>query len=166
MIAAASQTLAELIAEEVTQVSLEQISFAHPRLWQKNSPGLNLYCYNVQESGQPSNSESNSECRWFDLTFLVSVADYTTLGEQKMLSEVLGMLSQYPLLPNTVLDRTLQGYGTVNMKVFTQAMAESILFWAVLCAPFQLALHVTLTVPYPLPNQAVLLSHQKLRITN
>ena len=155
MIAAASQTLAELIAEELTQVSLEQISFTHPRLWQKDSPGLNLYCYNVQES----DLSRSSDCRWFDLTFLVSVADYTSLGEQKLLSEVLGMLSQHPLLPNTVLDRTLQGYGTVNMRVFTQAMAESILFWAVLCAPFQLAIHVTLTVPYPLPNQAVLLSN-------
>ena len=154
MIAAASQTLAELLAQGLTQVSPEQISFAHPRLWQKGSPGLNLYCYNVQEA-----SGKSPDCRWFDLTFLVSVADYTNLGEQKLLSEVLGTLSQYPFLPNSVLDRTLQGYGTVNMKVFTQATAESILFWAVLCAPFQLALHVTLTVPYPLPSQAVLLSN-------
>ncbi|HEY9906434.1 MAG TPA: Pvc16 family protein, partial [Thermosynechococcaceae cyanobacterium] len=114
MIAAASQTLAELLAQGLTQVSPKQISFAHPRLWQKDGPGLNLYCYNVQES----ESIENSDCRWFDLTFLVSVADYTSLGEQKLLSEVLGTLSQYPLLPNAVLDRTLQGYGAVNMKVF------------------------------------------------
>lgn len=154
MIAAASQTLAELLAQGITQVSPEQISFAHPRLWQKDKPGLNLYCYQIQEAEvtKPLN------CRWFDLTFLVSVTDHTHLGEQNLLSEALGTLSQYSLLPPTVLDRSLQGYGAVQIKVFTQSTAESILFWAVLSAPFQLALHVTLTVPYPLPSQAVLVS--------
>jgi len=154
MIAAASQTLAGLLAQGLAQISPEQISFEHPRLWQKQKPGLNLYCYHVQEADRVR----SATCHWFDLTFLVSVTDYTSLGEQSLLSDVLVMLSQYQLLPDAVLDRTLRGYGSVGMRVFTQAPDEDIRFWTVLRAPFQLALHVTLTVPSQLPNHAVLVS--------
>lgn len=152
MIAAASQTLAGLLAQGLAQITPEQISFVHPRLWQRNQPGLNLYCYHVQES----DLDEGSGCRWFDLTFLVSVTDYTSLGEQTLFSNALIMLSQYQLLPDMVLDRALRGQGAVRMRVFTQAPAESVLFWAVLSAPLQLALHVTLTVPCQIPNQVVL----------
>lgn len=154
MISAASQTLAGLLAQGLSQIAPEHISFAHPRMWQKDKPGLNLYCYHVQET----DLTQSSGCRWYDLTFLISATDYTNLGEQNLLSDALVMLSQYQRLPDAVLDRTLQGHGSVQMRVFTQAPAESILFWNVLCAPFQLALHVTLTVPYHLPSQAVLTS--------
>lgn len=152
MIAAASQTLARLLAQGLAQISQEQISFVHPRAWQRETPGLNLYCYHVQEA----NLATGSGYRWFDLTFLVSVNDYTSLGEQTLLSNALVILSQYQRLPDAVLDHTLRGYGAVQMRVFAQAPAESILFWTVLHAPFQLALHVTLTVPCHLPSQAVL----------
>jgi Pvc16 N-terminal domain len=100
----------------------------------------------------------SSDRRWFDLTFLISVADHTSLGEQSLLSEVLVMLSQHQRLPDAILDRTFQGYGAIQLRCFTQAPAEDIRFWSVMCAPLQLALHVTLTVPYPLPSQAVLAS--------
>jgi hypothetical protein len=153
MIAAASKTLAGLFAQELARISQEQISFEHPRSWQQEKPGLNLYCYHVQEA----EFGEKSGCRWLDLTFLVSVTDYTRLGEQNLLSEVLVMLSQYQLLPDAVLDYSLRGYGAVRMKVVTQPPTDSILFWTVLCVPMQLALHVTLTVPYHLPNQAVLI---------
>ncbi|MBM0744548.1 DUF4255 domain-containing protein [Phormidium sp. CLA17] len=153
MISAASQTLAGLIAQEMSQISKEQISFEHPRLWQKGKPGLNLYCYHVQEIDHLR----SSDCRWFDLTFLVSVADYTSLGEQDLLSNVLAMLSQHQSLPDAVLDRTLCGGGAIRLRFFPQALAESIQFWAVLCTPLQLALHVTLTVPYLPLNQVALM---------
>lgn len=146
MISAASQTLAGLLAGELAQISPEQISFEHPRLWQRDQPGLNLYCYHVQET-EPI---EDSSCRWFELMFLVSVADFTRLGEQSLLFDVLAMLSQYQRLPDAVLERTLRGYGSVQMRVFTQAPAESITFWTVLCTPLQLSLHVALTVPSPL----------------
>lgn len=154
MISAASQTLAELLTQELAQISQEQISFEHPRLWQKGKPGLNLYCYHVQEV----NWVKNSSCRWFELTFLISATDHTSLGEQNLLSNVLVMLSQYQSLPDAVLDRTLRGRGSVGLRVFTQALAEDVQFWAVLCTPLQLALHVTLTVPYPALRQAGLVS--------
>lgn len=93
--------------------------------------------------------------RWFNLTFLISVVDHTSLGEQNLLSQVLVMLSQYQRLPASLLDDPLQGYGSIQMRIFTQSPAESILFWNVLCTPLKLALHVTLTVPY-LPDQALL----------
>jgi len=154
MIAAASQTLAGLLAQRLAQISPEQISFEHPSAWQKKKPGLNLYCYHVQETDRME----SSACQWFDLTFLVSVTDYTSLGEQSLLSDTLVMLSQYQRLPDAVLDRTLRGYGSVGIRVFTQAPAEDIQFWTVLRAPFQLALHVTLTVPNPISNHVVLVS--------
>ncbi|MDX2228481.1 MAG: Pvc16 family protein [Leptolyngbyaceae cyanobacterium bins.349] len=154
MISAASQTLAELLTQELAQISQEQISFEHPRLWQKDKPGLNLYCYHVQEV----DCVTNSNQRWFELTFLISATDYTSLGEQSLLSNVLMRLSQYPSLPEAVLDQSLRGFGAVGMRVFTQALAEDVQFWAVLRTPLQLALHVTLTVPYPMLRQAGLVS--------
>ncbi len=147
MIVAASLTLARLLSQGLTQISPEQISFEHPRLWQKHKPGLNLYCYHVQEA----EGDRSSSCRWFDLTFLVSVADYTCLGEQHLLSDILVILSQYQLLPDGVLDHTLRGNGAIRMRFFAQAPTENIQFWTVLCVPLQLALHVTLTVPYRVP---------------
>jgi hypothetical protein len=154
MISAASQTLAEWLAQELAPISQEQISFEHPRLWQKDKPGLNLYCYRIQEVDR----EKQTNYRWFELTFLISAADYTTLGEQHLLSRVLTMLSQYQFLPDSILDCTLRGCGTVGVRVVTQAPAEDLQFWTVLCAPFQLALHVSLTVPYPILQQVELVS--------
>ncbi len=154
MISAASQTLAGLLTQELSQISQEQISFEHPRLWQKDKPSLNLYCYHVQEVDRVK----NSSYRWFELTFLISVTDHTSLGAQNLLSRVLVLLLQYQSLPDAVLDRTLQGCGSVNIRVFTQALTEDVQFWTVLCTPLQLALHVTLTVPYPKLRQAELAS--------
>lgn len=152
MIAATSRMLANLLSRELAQISQEDISFEHPRIQQSHKPGLNLYCYHVQEV------ESNrvASCRWFELTFLISVTDHTRLGEQNLLSDVFTMLSQYEQLPNTFLDRTLQGYGSVRMRICNQALTENILLWTVLHAPLQSALHVTLTVPYYLPHQVTL----------
>ncbi len=152
MIVAASRTLAGLLARELAQISQEHISFEHPRVWQGTRPGLNLYCYHVQEV----EGDRGSRYRWFDLSFLISVTDHTRLGEQNLLSEALLRLSQYQQLPDTCLDRTLQGHGSVAIRVFTQAPTESFLLWNVLCAPLQLALHVTLTVPCQLPDQVAL----------
>jgi Pvc16 N-terminal domain len=154
MIPAASYTLARLLTQGLAQIDSEHISFEHPRLWQRDKPGLNLYCYHMQET-DPLRSYDR---RWFDLTFLISVADHTSLGEQSLLSDVLVMLSQHQRLPDAILDRTLQGYGAIQLRCFTQAPAEDIQFWSVMCVPLQLALHVTLTVPYPLPSQTVLAS--------
>jgi hypothetical protein len=149
MIAATSRTLAELVSRELAQISQEDISFEHPRIQQNRKPGLNLYCYHVQEV----ESERAASCRWFALTFLISVTDYTRLGEQNLLSNVFVILSQYEQLPDTLLDQALQGYGAVQMRVCTQALTENILLWTVLRAPLQSALHVTLTVPQYLPHQ-------------
>ncbi|MBD2123522.1 Pvc16 family protein [Trichocoleus sp. FACHB-262] len=152
MIAATSRTLAELLSRELAQISQEDISFEHPRIRRSYRPGLNLYCYHVQEV----ELHQADSCRWFNLTFLVSVIDHTRLGEQNLLSNVFVMLSQYEQLPDTFLDCTLQGYGAVQIRVCTQAPTESSLLWTVLCAPLQSALHVTLTVPYYLPQQVTL----------
>lgn len=153
MISAASQTLARVLAQGLAQISQEQISFEHPQLWRRDEPGLNLYCYHVQHTERME----HSDCHWFDLTFLVGVTHYTRLGEQNLFSDVLVLLSHNQRLPDALLDRTLRGYGALQMRVFTQAPAENVVLWTVLRAPLQLALHVTLTVPYPLSHQPVLL---------
>jgi hypothetical protein len=154
MISEASQTLAGLLTQELAQISQEQISFEHPRLWQKDKPGLNLYCYHIQEV----DCVNNSDCRWFELTFLISATDHTCLGAQCLLSNVLARLLQYQSLPDAVLGRTLRGCEAVGMRVFTQALAEDVQFWSVLSTPLQLALHVTLTIPYPMLRQVGLVS--------
>jgi hypothetical protein len=48
MIATASQALATLFTQQLSRIAQEQILFEHPRLWQRQQPGLNLYCDHVQ----------------------------------------------------------------------------------------------------------------------
>ncbi|MEO0457814.1 MAG: Pvc16 family protein [Cyanobacteria bacterium P01_A01_bin.114] len=165
MISAATQTLADFIANGIALVSKDRISFEHPRMQHKGKPALNLYCYRVQASGwnhllnPPDNSrvstlpeiESSTEtkvCQWFDLTFLVSVSDHTALAEQHLLSEVLAMLSGYPSLPEEFLSPLLRGQGQLPMTVSTEAVMDTLLLWQVLRTPLRLALHVTITVPF------------------
>lgn len=172
MISAATQTLADFIASGIAPIRKEQISFRHPRMQHKNIPALNLYCYRV-EASEWNNSSSQSfsrtsahvdreyvpirndkethsqlVCQWFELTFLISVSSHTALAEQHVLSEILAMCSSYCFLPEEFLSPLLRGQGQLPMKVSTEAVPDNLLFWQVLRTPLQLALHVTITVPF------------------
>jgi hypothetical protein len=169
MISATTQTLAELLSRELSTIGTEQISFNHPILSHFGYPGLNVYCYHVQtrytEGSIPaindvcneSTDESTSSLldsspdsgvsQWFDLSFLISVSDYTALGEQYLLSEVFAIVSNYKFLPEEVLAPELQGRGLLPMRVFSNEWSDIVMLWNVLCAPLRPALQVKITVP-------------------
>lgn len=168
MISVATQTLADFITSGIPLINKEQVIFDHPRVAQDHKPALNLYCYRVQvsdwnqtvsspgvrgyspsptlNSRKPVSAASVSQ--WFDLTFLVSVSDHTTLSEQHLLSELLAMLSSYQFLPDEFLSPLLRGQGVLPMTVSTEGVIDTALLWQVLRMPLRLALHVTLTVPF------------------
>lgn len=164
MIPAATQTLAEFLASGLARIGRGHISFDHPQVLQKQKPCLNLYCYHIQASHRPNpelarsprgslhngfeaQPASSLACQWFDLTFLVSVSDYTPLGEQHLLSDILTMMASYEFLPDQVIAPGLRGQGVLPIRVSTQGSVEDFMLWRVLQAPLRLALHITITVP-------------------
>jgi hypothetical protein len=146
MISAATQTLAEFFAKSLARLGRGDISFDHPQVFRSQGPCLNLYCYRIQGCPQPAGADVQ-DCRWFNLTFLVSASDHTSLGEQNLLSEVLETLQRSPCLPDQVIEPCLRGQGALAVRVSTQAAIDDLLLWKVLQTPLKLALHVTMTVP-------------------
>ncbi len=173
MISATTQALAEFLSRELSTIDTEQISFNHPMLSHLDYPGLNVYCYHVQaRRGKPSmpvpdNSstqtwEANDPLaaapspdvgavqgvsQWFDLSFLISVNDYTALGEQYLLSEIISVLSNRNSLPEEILAPELQGRGALPLRVSDHEWSDTVKLWDVLCAPLRPALQVRITVP-------------------
>ncbi|MEB3210442.1 MAG: Pvc16 family protein [Leptolyngbyaceae bacterium] len=182
MISAITQTLAEFLSRELSTIDTEQISFNHPMLTRSDNPGLNVYCYHVQirktnppvQTNDPPPSQAwemdhplavtlspdfatpPNHAQWFDVSFLISVSDYTTLGEQYLLSEVLNILSSYDALPEEVLAPELKGQGSLPIQVSNNEWTETVRLWNVLCAPLRPALQVRITVPsqrpFPVPS--------------
>lgn len=173
MISATTQALAEFLSRELSTIDTEQISFNHPMLSHPDHPGLNVYCYHVQarqtQSSAPAGDHSCDDsweappllavapsheattsqgaAQWFDLSFLISVSDYTALGEQYLLSELFKILSRYDVLPEEVLAPELKGQGSLQIRVSNQEWSETVRLWNVLCAPLRPALQVRVTVP-------------------
>lgn len=188
MISATTQTLAELLARDLSVIGKEQISFHHPQTNLIGHPGLNLYCYHIQASPRkplfsssvlppllstsaavsPANYLAHTQANIsaspnqthplprFDLSFLISATDYTTLGEQHLLSEVLGIISNYECLPDEVIVPELKGLGILPIRVFNTGWADAIQLWNVLCAPLRPALQVNITVPFLTSHHRVL----------
>jgi hypothetical protein len=154
MIFAATQSLAEFLSSGIPLIEKGQISFEHPQVLRGNLPCLNLYCYHIQKSRNAyqlsSTTESGtslSDYQWFDLTFLVSLADHTALGEQHLLSDVLSLFSSYEFLPEQVIAPGLQGLGSLPICISNQAIGETVTLWQVLQTPLRLSVHITLTIP-------------------
>ncbi|MBE9062413.1 Pvc16 family protein [cf. Phormidesmis sp. LEGE 11477] len=164
MISAASQTLADFVVSRVPLINKEQISFEHPRMQSKDTPTLNLYCYQVRSSrwghflGPQRCSRTaaiarldflskRGASRWFDLTYLVSAFGHTTLAEQQLLSEVLAVFLDHCYLPEDLISPLLKGQGQLPIAISTEAVPDNLLLWQVLGTPLRLALHIKLTVP-------------------
>ncbi|MGB5968367.1 MAG: DUF4255 domain-containing protein [Spirulinaceae cyanobacterium] len=156
MINTVTQTLAEILAEGSPSITTEQIDFERPAaLEQYFSPRLNLYCYDIRENtkvnyaGQAKESNADQDCSfiWFDLSFLITAWDRTTLGEQHLLSEALSLLGNYRSLPEELLAPGLQGRGSLPLKVSAQEIKDTATFWSALGVPLRPALYVTVTVP-------------------
>jgi Pvc16 N-terminal domain len=157
MIPAATQTLAEILAGGISLLSTEQIDFNHPGVEQSLSPRLNLYCYNIRENvdKQHSNCQHSADQgiphlhtpRWFDVSFLVSAWDFTSLGEQRLLSEALILLLHHHSLREEVLAPALRGHGELSMTVSAIHPIDAAALWNALGVPLRPALYVTLTIP-------------------
>ncbi|MBE9206278.1 DUF4255 domain-containing protein [Nostoc sp. LEGE 06077] len=165
MIPAATQTLAKILAGGISLLSTEQIDFNHPGVEQNINPRLNLYCYNIQESvdKQQSNCQQAADKRklvlftprWFDVSFLVSAWDFTSLGEQRLLSEALILLLHHHSLREEVLAPTLRGHGELAMTVCAIHPLDAAALWNALGVPLRPALYVTLTIPLNLESYSV-----------
>lgn len=150
MIPAVAQTLAEVLVEGTSLISTEQIDFGHPSAQQNIRPGLNLYCYDLRECQDRRNLPPRSEireARWFDVSFLVSARNCTPLGEQRLLSEALTLLSYRSWLPAELLAPTLKGCGGLCITISTISPTDAVALWSALGAKLRLALYVTITVP-------------------
>lgn len=169
MISASTQTLATLLASNPLWVERETISFEHPQIARRSKPCLNVYCYHIQavsgdsrpaltQSYQQSyqqrekKSDRRDDCQWFELTFLLSVFDYTTLGEQHLFSTILSALSSCRAIPEDLLAPSLKGWGDLPLSVSTPNTENSLQLWKVLGAPIRLSLHVKLAVPASCSN--------------
>lgn len=162
MIPAVTQTLAEILSDGTSSITKDQIFFNHPKVDQEMAVGVNLYCYDVRESYscppqylsgeeesiQDIEAEQTKPLKWFDISFLVSVWDFTALGEQHLLSEVLMLLSRHSFLPIEYLSPVLQGYGRLPMRISTGRLMNPIELWHALGAPLRPALHVVVTIPF------------------
>lgn len=161
MIPAVAQTLAEILAGGTSLINTEQIDFSHPSVRQDVKPSLNLYCYSIQthyeQQGQSGAFEvcpdatdaiapSDHRPLWFDVSFLVSAWDYTALGEQRLLSEVLSLLSSHRFLPKKSLVPSLQG-RLLPIRVSAEGLADTVALWIALGVPLRPAIHITVTVP-------------------
>jgi Pvc16 N-terminal domain len=152
MILAATQSLAEFLSDALPLIEKGHISFEHPQVLQSDRPCLNLYCYHIQKSCKSYQSPLDAggqspRYQWFDLTFLVSIADHTALGEQHLLSNVVSLFSSYQFLPEQVIAPGLQGLGSLPVNIANQSIGETMTLWQVLRSPLRLSLHITLTIP-------------------
>jgi hypothetical protein len=152
MILAATQSLAEFLSDALPLIEKGHISFEHPQVLQSDRPCLNLYCYHIQKSCNSYQSPLDAggqspRYQWFDLTFLVSIADHTALGEQHLLSNVVSLFSSYQFLPEQVIAPGLQGLGSLPIGINNQTIGDTMALWQVLRSPLRLSLHITLTIP-------------------
>lgn len=115
-----------------------------------NSPSCSIH---TQSNTQLTSAQSQArESEWFDLSFLISATDYTTLGEQHLLSEVVMILSNYDYVPDEVVAPELRGLGLIPIRMFHPKWPDTLQLWNVLCAPLRPALQVNLTVPFVFSN--------------
>ncbi|YAF95395.1 MAG: Pvc16 family protein [Nodularia sp. CChRGM 3473] len=162
MIPAATQTLAKILASGISLLSTEQIDFNHPGVGQNVNPRLNLYCYNIRENVYIQQSGCRQSIKqgkprlaspkWFDVSFLVSAWDFTSLGEQRLLSEALILLLHHHSLREEVLAPALRGHGELSMTVSAVHPIDAAALWSALGVPLRPALYVTLTIPLNLQS--------------
>jgi hypothetical protein len=162
MIPAATQTLAGILTDGINLLCTEQIDLGHPsvvsNVGQDVSPRLNLYCYNIQESATLARSicqhpaelgiQPSLQTKWFDVFFLISAWDYTSLGEQRLLSEALILLLHHHSLREELLAPALRGHGGLTMTLSAVDPVEAAVLWNALGVPLRPALYVTLTIPF------------------
>lgn len=157
MITAVAQTLTELLSRGSPLLSTVQIDLSHPSKRVDVRPALSLYLYDLRQSMDENNVNGQQreaknrikrEVFWFDLSFLIIPWDWTSMGQQHLLSEILQLLLSYPMLPEENLDPQLQGYGDLAMSVAT-VIPDVTALWNALRVPLQPAIYITIKTPFP-----------------
>lgn len=163
MLVSILQTLAEILAGGTSLTSTKQIDFSRPgnRRNDDVGPVLNLYFYDIRGSkqGQPF---GQNECKlsqrmqtaspnwspsWFDVSFMITAWDHTSLGEHHLLSEALNLLLRHTSLQEELLAPGLRGYGNLSMTVADTPPIEIGILWSALSIPLRPALYLTVTAP-------------------
>lgn len=166
MIPAVSQTLAEILANGIPVIGLEQIDFNPPTMQRSVGPRMSLYWYDIQENiqmyaskwqekGKDSQNQWHTDTShalpmWFDASFLVSAYDCTALGEQYLLSEALLLLLHHRALQEELLAPALRGHGNLSMIVSSCQSIDKTNLWSSLRVPLRPALYVAVTIPFNL----------------
>jgi hypothetical protein len=157
MITDVARALANLLVEGSSTISLSQVAFAHPGLSQKNRPALGLYLYGLQchgkhfadsadYPGQPDGTAPDG-ASWIELYFLVIPWDWTHLGVQHLLSEMLYTLLQRGLIHEDQLPPQYRGFGHLPVAVSNTPVTELTRLWQSLGVPLQPSLNVTVSIP-------------------
>ena len=170
MITAVTQTLASLLAIGTSLNSTEEIDFGLPSAEEYTKPGLNLYCYSFKPSSrlqqstshleqksldtQPNGTVVKASTQWFDVSFVITAKDYTSLGKQRLLSEAFMVLCDRRILKEELLAPILRGYGNLQVTISDYPTGDTIALWNALGVPFRPALYITLTIPLNVKNFA------------
>ncbi|ACK69261.1 conserved hypothetical protein [Gloeothece citriformis PCC 7424] len=172
MITAVAQTLADLLTRDSTLLSTVQIDLSHPSKRLDVRPALSLYLYDLRQSAEGNNSNvtniekddhknqlvqtvSNPSVFWFDLSYVIIPWDWTNLGQQRLLSEVIKWLLSHPTLRENSLAPELQGYGDLSIRVASLIFDVPAL-WNALKLPLQPALYITIKTPFPIYSEECL----------
>jgi hypothetical protein len=92
-----------------------------------------------------------SQSRWFKLLFALMACDHTALGEQRLLSDSLSLLLQYPHLPAQYLSPSLRAYPALPLIVTPITLNTQPAFWLTLGIPLRPALQISVTAPFDIP---------------
>lgn len=180
MIPAVAQTLANMLVAGTSLADVRQIDFSHPSVRQETKPLLNLYFYGIQDSkltpslrqfSHPSSGLETIKPRtqslaWFDVLFLLIAQDHTTLGEQRLLSEVLTLLLRYPVIPEECLVPVLRGYGALPIGVSAVRLSDAAALWNALRVPLRPSLHLAVTAPLVIGEESLPFSQTEVLSTS
>ncbi|NEQ44390.1 MAG: DUF4255 domain-containing protein [Leptolyngbya sp. SIOISBB] len=158
MIPAVSQTLARILASQTSLETVQQVSFDRPQRYQAQPVGVNLYAYDVRQTGAGGDlaeAESGSVIAdWaavpdavgqVEISFLVVARDWTRLGEQQLLAEAIAYFAQHSEIPADRLVPALQGCGSIAIELARPI--DIVALWRALEVPLQPALYLKVTVP-------------------
>lgn len=146
MIPALVWTLAEILVQGTSLIGTEQIDFGHPGERREWRPALNLYCYDLRERDVVVGGGFS----WFDVSFVITAWDWTTLGEQRLLSETLAQLVRHRPLGEALLAESLRGHGDLPLTVFSSGTVCPVSLWTALGVPLRPAVLVTVSAPLTL----------------
>jgi hypothetical protein len=143
MLPALIWTLSEILVKGTSLAGAEQLDFNHPGALRENRPVLNLFCYDLNGC----KGKSKTGVVWFEVCFLITAWDWTALGEQQLLSEVLALMLQHRPLAEVLLAESLRGHGNLPLSVASNRTFSSASLWAALRVPLRPAVLLNVSVP-------------------